>query len=154
MEYTDVDLGDVAADAASDARAVEPDRPLAVTVEGDAPIVVRGNEPALRQVLANLLANVRAHTPPDTAASVIVSRNGTHAVVAVSDEGPGMDDEVAEHAFERFYRADTARTRAAGGTGLGLAIVESIARAHGGTATVATAPGEGTRFEIKLPVSR
>ncbi len=153
LNFTDVDLGGIAADAVNDARVVEPERPLAISVTGDAPVVVRGNEPALRQVLTNLLANVRAHTEPLTPALVTVTRNGQHAVLAVSDEGPGMEDDVASHVFERFYRADKARARAAGGTGLGLAIVESIARAHGGSATVATAPGEGTRFEIKLPLS-
>jgi two-component system OmpR family sensor kinase len=153
MEFTDVDLGDIATDAVNDARAVEPERPITIAVEGDSPVVVRGNDPALRQVLANLLGNVRAHTPADTPAAVTVRRNGTSAIVAVSDEGPGMTDEVAAHVFERFYRADTARTRAAGGSGLGLSIVDSIARAHGGEATVATAPGEGTRFEIKLPIT-
>ena len=153
MEFTDVDLGEIATDAVNDARAVEPDRPIFVRVESDDPVVVRGSDPALRQVLANLLGNVRAHTPPETPATVTVTRNGTSAIVAVADEGPGMDEAVAAHVFERFYRADAARTRAAGGSGLGLSIVESIARAHGGTATVSSAPGEGARFEIKLPIT-
>ena len=153
MEFTSVDLGDIAADAVNDAHAVEPERPIAISVEGGAPVVVRGNDPALRQVLANLLGNVRAHTPAGTPASVTVARNGTHAIVAVADEGPGMSDDVAAHVFERFYRADVARTRAAGGSGLGLSIVESIARAHGGSVDVASAPGEGTRFEVKLPIT-
>jgi two-component system, OmpR family, sensor kinase len=152
LNFTDVDLGGLATDAVGDARVVEPDRPVAIAIDGDAPVVVRGNEPALRQVLANLLANVRAHTPPKTPALVTVTRNGEHAVLAVADEGPGMHDDVAAHVFERFYRADKARARAAGGTGLGLAIVESIARAHGGSVSVASAPGEGARFEIKLPL--
>jgi two-component system OmpR family sensor kinase len=149
MEFADVDLGDIATDAVNDARAVEPERPITINV--DPSVIVRGNEPALRQVLANLLGNVRAHTPPDAATTVTVSRNGTDAVIAVADDGPGMPEGVAAHVFERFYRADSARTREAGGTGLGLSIVEGIARAHGGTATVTSAPGAGTRFEIKLP---
>lgn len=153
MEFGAVDLGDIAADAVNDARAVEPDRSVTITVDGDEPVVVRGNEPALRQVLANLLGNVRAHTPPDAAATVSVRREDDQAIIAVDDEGPGMPDDVAAHVFERFYRADSARTREAGGTGLGLSIVEAIARAHGGSASVSSAPGEGTRFEIKLPAS-
>ena len=153
MELADVDLGELATDAVNDARAVEPDRRIELRIESDDPIVVHGNDPALRQVLANLLGNVRAHTPADTPATVTVSRNGTSAIVAVADEGPGMDDDVAQHVFERFYRADAARTRAVGGSGLGLSIVESIARAHGGEATVASAPGEGARFEIRLPLT-
>ncbi|HVV36378.1 MAG TPA: HAMP domain-containing sensor histidine kinase [Acidimicrobiales bacterium] len=153
MEFSNVNLGEIANDAVNDARAVEPDRPITVAVAGGEPIVVRGNDPALRQVMSNLLGNVRAHTPPQTPATVTVSRNGKFVTIAVSDEGPGMPEDVAAHAFERFYRADAARTRAAGGSGLGLSIVESIARAHGGEATVTSAPGKGTRFEVKLPVS-
>jgi len=144
----DVDLADIANDAVADARAVEPDRPIDVSV---VPAVVHGDEPALRQVVANLLANVRAHTTPATPTSVTVRVDNGTAEIAVSDEGPGMPDDVAAHVFERFYRADEARAH--GGTGLGLAIVDSIVRAHGGTASVTTAEGEGARFAVTLPLA-
>ena len=147
-EHHDIDLAAIAIDAVADARAVEPERVIDLHVT---PAIVRGNEPALRQVAANLIANVRAHTPTGTPASVSVSIEGDHAELAVADEGPGMTDEVAAHVFERFYRADEARTH--GGTGLGLAIVDSIARAHRGTATVSSAVGEGTRFAVSLPLA-
>jgi len=94
---------------------------------------------------------VRAHTPAGTPASVAVRVEDGTAELAVSDEGPGMADDVAAHVFERFYRAD--ESRAHGGTGLGLAIVDSIARAHGGTAEVSSAVGEGARFAITLPLA-
>jgi two-component system OmpR family sensor kinase len=150
VERTAVDLAGVASDAVADARAVEPDRPIDLEA---APVTVDGNEPALRQVAANLLANVRTHTPAGTPARVIVTQEDGFAELVVADEGPGMDTDVAARVFERFYRADSARTRAAGGTGLGLAIVESIARAHGGSVTVASAPGEGARFTVRIPVT-
>jgi two-component system OmpR family sensor kinase len=114
MEFGAVDLGDIARDAVNDARAVDPDRSISVTVESDEPVVVRGNEAALRQVLANLLGNVHAHTPPTAAATVTVRRDGDDAVIAVRDAGPGMPADVAAHVFERFYRADAARTREVG----------------------------------------
>ncbi len=148
VERHDVDLADIARDAVADARAVEPGRPIDVSV---VPAIVNADEPALRQVVANLLANVRAHTPGDTPARVTVRVDDGSAELAVSDEGPGMADDVAAHVFERFYRADD--SRAHGGTGLGLAIVDSIARAHGGTATVMSAEGEGARFAITLPLA-
>ena len=74
-------------------------------------------------------------------------------VLRVADEGPGMDPADADRAFERFYRADASRTRQAGGTGLGLAIVSSLVAAHGGTVELATAPGEGATFTVRLPRS-
>jgi len=147
-ERRDVDLADIVTDAVADARAVEPDRQIDVSVVS---AVVHADEPALRQVVANLLANVRAHTPAGTPASVAVRVEDGTAELAVSDEGPGMADDVAAHVFERFYRAD--ESRAHGGTGLGLAIVDSIARAHGGTAEVSSAVGEGARFAITLPLA-
>ena len=147
MERTDVDLADIATDAVADARAVEPDRTIDVSV---VPAVVHADEPALRQVVANLLANVRAHTPAQTPARVTVRADNGFAEIAVEDEGPGMSDDVAAHVFERFFRADESRTH--GGTGLGLAIVDSIAKAHGGAASVTSSEGHGARFAVRLPL--
>nr|BFE58555.1 hypothetical protein GCM10020063_030810 [Dactylosporangium thailandense] len=83
-----------------------------------------------------------------------VAVRNEEAVLAVSDDGPGMTQEDAERVFERFYRTDPSRTRAAGGSGLGLAIVASIVQAHGGRVTLETALGEGARFEVHLPLHR
>lgn len=149
-ERHDVDLATIATDAVADARAVEPDRTIDVCV---VPAVVHGDEPALRQVVANLLTNVRAHTPAGTPTCVTVRVDDDVAELAVQDEGPGLTPHVAAHVFERFYRADDARTtRPEGGSGLGLAIVDSIVRAHGGTAEVTSPEGHGARFTIRIPL--
>ncbi|WP_067810764.1 sensor histidine kinase [Actinomadura kijaniata] len=153
-----VDLGALAAEAVDDARVLAPGRPLLLETETDGgPVMVRGDADRLRQVLANLLSNVRQHTPDGTGARVrVVARDG-QAVVEVADGGPGLDEEQARHVFERFFRADPSRARTAGGgrgegTGLGLAIVAAVAGAHGGSAEVDPAPGEGAVFRVRLPL--
>jgi two-component system OmpR family sensor kinase len=120
------------------------------------PVVVEGDEHQLRQVVGNLLANARAHTPPGTPVRVSVRFDaGTSlAHLEVADEGPGMAPDVAAHVFDRFFRADASRGRGAGagaGSGLGLAIVAGIAESHGGRAGVESAPGAGSRFVVELP---
>jgi two-component system OmpR family sensor kinase len=139
-----LDLCALAADAVADARAVEPERE--VRLVGAEPVMVSGDGVRLRQVLANLLANVRHHTPAGTPATVTVRADGDEAVVEVADEGPGMAEEDADHAFERFYR----RSRG-GGSGLGLAIVDAIMQAHGGAATLSASPGAGTTVTVRMP---
>jgi two-component system, OmpR family, sensor kinase len=153
VERRPVDLGVLAIDAASDARAVAPERTVrAQTEEG---VVVEGDEHRLRQVLANLVRNALVHTPPWAIVRVSVRRepDGGPAVAEVADDGPGMSRDQAAHAFDRFYRADSGRARDRGGSGLGLAIVQAIANAHGGRATLATAPGGGTRVRVELPAA-
>jgi two-component system OmpR family sensor kinase len=119
-------------------------------------VFVIGDEPRLRQIVGNLLENAQVHTPVEAPVRIEVGVRDGIAVLAVIDTGPGIDPEQAAHVFERFYRGtppgsgDTApRTQ---GSGLGLAIVKTIAEAHGGAATVASRPGEGSRFEITLPL--
>jgi two-component system OmpR family sensor kinase len=112
---------------------------------------VTGDPERLRQVIDNLLANVRAHTPPDAAATVHLRREGTAAILEVADSGAGLSAEQAAHVFERFYRGDPARSRDHGGAGLGLSIVAAIVQAHGGTVGVETTPGSGTTFRVSLP---
>ena len=145
-----VDLRALAADAVADARAAEPERPLQLDVNG--PVLVTGDDARLRQVLSNLLANVRTHTPVDAPASVWVRAVDGEARVEVRDSGPGLDPTDAEQAFERFFRADASRHRSSGGSGLGLAIVQAVTEAHGGHAGVESAPGEGATFWVELPV--
>ncbi|GAA2646170.1 sensor histidine kinase [Paractinoplanes durhamensis] len=140
-----VDLSRLATDAVADAAAVEPDRPL--TAETPAECLVTGDEDALRQVLANLLANVRAHTPPGSPARVRVTPAPAGVRVEVADEGPGMDPAAAAHAFERFWRADPGRS-AGGGAGLGLAIVADVVHAHGGAVGI-----DGSTVWFTLPGS-
>jgi two-component system OmpR family sensor kinase len=145
-----VRLAQLADEAVRDARAVEPDRPIDLAVE---PVVVEGDEGQLRQVVGNLLTNARTHTPAGTPVHVTVALDGTagRARLEVADDGPGMAPEVAAKVFDHFFRADASRARAAGGTGLGLAIVQGIADAHGGTASVASEVGRGSRFTVELP---
>jgi two-component system, OmpR family, sensor kinase len=149
LERAPVEVDEVAREAVEAARLIEPERPIQLDTE---PATVIGDSARLRQVMDNLLANVRSHTPSGAPASVRVSRRNGHAVIEVADSGPGLDREQASKAFERFYRADPSRSRDAGGTGLGLAIVSAIAEAHGGTTAVLSAPGDGATFTIELPV--
>ncbi|HYJ67934.1 MAG TPA: HAMP domain-containing sensor histidine kinase [Nocardioidaceae bacterium] len=140
-----VDLAGLVRDAASDLGAVEPDRPVRIEVPDD-PVVVRGDDAQLRQVVGNLLSNVRVHTPTDAAVTVTVTPQGQ---LRIADEGPGMGSEEAARMFDRFFRASPDRSD---GSGLGLSIVQAVIEAHGGTVGVDTAPGEGTAVTVALPV--
>lgn len=104
------------------------------------------------QVLVNLLANAVHHTPDGGEISVSASRIDDNIVVSVTDSGPGIAKEDLPHVFDRFYRTDRARDRAAGGTGLGLAIVKGIITAHKGSIRVESEPGVSTTFTFSLPV--
>ena len=115
-----------------------------------------GDDARLRQVIGNLMTNALVHTPSDAAVTLrLSSAPDNRAVIEVSDTGPGLSAQQREHVFERFYRADEARTRrtdrAATGTGLGLAIVAAIVRAHHGTVEVISEPGQGATFRVSLP---
>lgn len=152
LEREPVDLVRLAREATGDFAAADPDRPLARDLDGSA--VVIGDPIRLRQVIDNLLANVRTHTPADAPARVSVRRNGSWAEVTVADEGPGIAAEDQRRIFERFWRGDPARGRTgAGGSGLGLSIVDSLVRAHGGAVAVESAPGRGTAFTLRLPLA-
>jgi signal transduction histidine kinase len=155
LTFAPVDLGAIAGDAVHDARAVQPERPVVLHLDEsltEAPVIV-GDEARLRQVVGNLVTNALRHTPPATRVTVTIGEEGGHVVLAVADEGPGMAPEEARRVFERFYRVEASRSREAGGTGLGLAIVASLVAAHGGSVDVATAPGEGATFTVRLPRS-
>ncbi len=162
-ERAPVDLAALAVQAADDLRVAEPGRP--VTVVAPVPVLVDGDEHQLRQLVGNLLANARVHTPAGTPVVVRVGPDGANdtpgggaaaagtAVLEVADRGPGIPTADRPHVFERFYRVDPARTRASGGAGLGLAIVESVCAAHGGTVTAQENPGGGALFLVRLPLS-
>src|ERR1700761_224228 len=142
---TETDLALLVRDAAADAGAVEPDRPI--SVQAPDRLVVVADEPRIRQILANLLANVRDHTPPATPVELRLSAAPGGALIEVADSGPGMTPDDAARAFDRFHRS----TRDAGGSGLGLSIVQAIAAAHNGHADLTSAPGWGTLVRIWLP---
>jgi two-component system, OmpR family, sensor kinase len=145
-----VQLHDVVADAVETARMVDPDRPIDVDAE---PATVLGDRDRLRQVIDNLLANVRAHTPSGAPAHVRLRPVDGIARLEVADSGPGLDAAQCDHVFERFYRADRSRSRASGGAGLGLSIVAAVTDAHRGRATVVSAPGEGATFRVEIPLA-
>ena len=132
-----VDLLSLAADAVHDARLLAPARTIDLSVQPGAAFLVIGDEPRLRQVIGNLMSNALTHTPDGTPIEVSIGSgtldprrpNSSPAVTLdVTDHGPGMTPEQAQRVFERFYRADQARTRATGGSGLGLAIVDAPRR--------------------------
>ncbi|WP_319459530.1 HAMP domain-containing sensor histidine kinase [Micromonospora sp. RTP1Z1] len=153
-----VELPVLASDAVQAARAVDPDRRIELDIEpGAGALVVLGDDARLRQVIGNLMTNALTHTPPDASVTLrLRTEPGNLAVVEVADTGPGLTPEQAERVFERFYRADAARTRRAGGaatsTGLGLAIVAALVAAHHGTVEVTETPGGGATFRVKLPL--
>lgn len=152
LEQRRVDLLALASDAVHDAQTVAPARPIGMQVfDGPGTPEVLGDEARLRQVLSNLMANALQHTPESAPVTVRVGTEGDDAVIEVCDAGPGMNTEDAQRVFERFYRADSSRTRASGGSGLGLSIVDSLVLAHGGSVSVDTAPGKGCRFRVTLP---
>ena len=149
LERHAVDLAELLVEAIGTARAVAPDRPIALKV---AEVVeVTGDRDRLRQVIDNLLANVRAHTPAGTRTTIELRAERGSAVLRVSDEGPGMTTEQAARAFERFFRGDPSRTRSTGGTGLGLSIVEALVNAHQGSVQLASTTGAGVTVTVTLP---
>ncbi len=152
LEHAPVDLLQLARDAVHDGRAIEPARSidLEVVASGAAP-VVSGDASRLRQVLGNLVSNALTHT--DAPVVVRVSTHTGAAVVEVVDKGPGIPEEERGKVFERFYRADTSRTRASGGTGLGLSIVAALVAAHRGVVEVDETPGGGATFRVTLPLA-
>jgi two-component system OmpR family sensor kinase len=115
--------------------------------------VIAGDEDRLRQVVGNLVGNVRSHTPAESALEVLVRRDGAEAEVRVVDHGPGIPAADGASVFDRFYRADPGRSRDRGGSGLGLAIVASIVDAHGGRVWHEPTPGGGATFVVRLPLT-
>jgi two-component system OmpR family sensor kinase len=164
LEQIPVDLRVVAADAVAAAHVVAPARPVSLdVVTGTGPLIVTGDELRIRQVVSNLMTNALTYTPAETPVvlrlSADVGSAGRLAQVDVVDSGPGLDDDHMAHAFERFYRGDTARTRRAegghsSGTGLGLAIVAALVKAHGGTVEARRTPGGGATFRVRLPLEQ
>ena len=155
-----VDLSRLVVDAVSDARAAGPDHEWRIDLPEE-PVIAHGDAPRLTQVIANLLANARVHTPAGTTVTTSARREGADGGVAsgdatdrvvleVRDDGPGIDPQLVPTVFERFVRGDGSRARATGGTGLGLAIVSAVVEAHGGRAEVRSTAGD-TEFRVILP---
>ncbi|MFC5137556.1 sensor histidine kinase [Actinomycetospora rhizophila] len=146
-----VDLTRLVVDAVTDAHAAAPEHRWSLDL-GDEPVEVVGDPERLHQVVANLLANARTHTPPGTRVTV-----GLHTVdgavrLDVADDGPGIPPDLLPHVAERFARGDTGRARTTGSTGLGLSIVSAVVAEHGGELRIASEPGD-TRFTVDLPAA-
>jgi two-component system, OmpR family, sensor kinase len=145
------DLEAVLAEMVADHAMLHPGWPISFSSDGGSDLV--GDELRIRQAVANLLANARAHTPLGTSITVALATAGDDRTVEVSDSGPGIAAGDLPHLFERFYRVDASRARRSGGSGLGLAIVQAIAEAHGGSVSVSSVEGEGASFTIVLPIA-
>lgn len=144
-----VDLGVLVRDVATDLRVIAPDR--VITVEAPDSFVVTGDRDRLTQAVIGLTSNAVRHTQPGTPVWLRVVRVPGAVRIDVADAGAGIPPEHRPYVFERFHRVGPGRSSASGGAGLGLAIVESIARAHGGSAAVASDVGRGSTFSITLP---
>jgi two-component system, OmpR family, sensor kinase len=151
LEREPLDLVRVVVESVDAARAIEPER----RIDLDVPSMLRlaGDAGRLRQVIDNLLDNVRVHTPAGTPAHVRLAADADRAVLEVADEGPGMPAGTADRIFERFFRGDPARSRDTGGAGLGLSIVAAIVEAHGGTVGVAGRDAGGAVFTVRVPLA-
>jgi two-component system OmpR family sensor kinase len=150
LQIVPVELVSVGAEAVQTAVTVGPAWPVRFTAPR--PLEVMGDPVRLRQIIDNLLANVRAHTPEGTTTTVQVEQVGAQAEIRVRDTGPGLPAEEAARVFERFYRIDAARARTHGGSGLGLSIVSAIVTAHGGTVWAESAPGQGMTVTVRIPI--
>lgn len=150
LDRAPVDLRQVVLDAAADHEALGADHPL--TVDAAEPVVVAGDESSLRQVVGNLLANARTHTPEGTQVRLALRPDGPGwAVLEVADDGPGIPAEHLDKVFERFNRGDPSRARATGGSGLGLSIVSGLVGAHGGTVEASNGATGGAVLRLRLP---
>lgn len=152
IEREPVDLSILLVGAVSDAHVAGRDHTWRLDLPDD-PVQVLGDAARLTQVIVNLLANARAHTPPGTIVSTKLRVRGDWAELHVADNGPGIPEALQPEVFERFARGDSSRSRAAGSTGLGLSIVAAVVTAHQGSVAVASRPG-WTEFTVRLPVLR
>jgi two-component system OmpR family sensor kinase len=149
LEQEEVDLTMLAVDAVSDAHAASRDHQWKLDVPEE-PITVIGDQARLHQVLTNLLANARVHTPAGTSVVTSLRHEGDQVRMSVTDNGPGIPESLQDKVFERFTRGDDARARTTGSTGLGLSIVSAVGAAHGGRVEVESRPGR-TSFSVLLP---
>ncbi|MFI9028871.1 sensor histidine kinase [Streptomyces sp. NPDC053560] len=151
LSYASTDLSPLAVDAVSDARAAGPGHRWRLELPEE-PALVRADAARLHQVLVNLLANARTHTPEGTTVTARVARHGPSVLLQIEDDGPGIPAATLPHVFERFARGDASRSRSAGSTGLGLAIVRAVVAAHDGEVGVDSVPGR-TVFTVRLPAA-
>jgi two-component system OmpR family sensor kinase len=153
MSSDPVNISSSIKEAVESARAAGPNHPITVTMPEE-DVYVLGDANRIHQVIANLLANARAHTPTGTPIEVDLEQTDAGTTVSVSDKGPGLSEANQERIFERFYRADPSRARTSfEGSGLGLSIVDAVMRAHGGQVSVASTLGDGATFTLFFPAN-
>ena len=157
LTISDVNLADLARDAALDSTAIAPDRQTSWSLaEGTLSddVIVRADEDKLRQVLTNLLQNARRFSPKGSSIEIEVARTRRpdRVILRVIDHGEGIPEQIRDKIFQRFWRADTSRARETGGSGLGLAIVQSIVGRHSGDIDVSETPGGGATISVSLPL--
>jgi signal transduction histidine kinase len=148
------DVGPLVEDAVKTMRAQTESAQQALSASVEAGLPHLNMDPdRIRQVLVNLLTNAHEYCPERASIEVTAALDGAEVEIAVSDDGPGMPANQLEHIFDRFTRGDAGLTQHVGGTGLGLAISRSLVELHGGTISVASKPGEGSTFRVRLPVA-
>jgi heavy metal sensor kinase len=148
-----LDIAELARTTADHMKLLAEEKHISMTCDGTDPVEVEADPSRLKQVVVNLLDNAIKYTPERGVVSVSVTQRNGNAVLEVSDSGLGISANDLPHVFERFYRADKARSRQMGGTGLGLSIVRSICLAHGGQVTVDSTEGRGSLFRVELPLA-
>ena len=154
MEMTQVDLGKLATETSEQMKLLAEEKSLAMTCAVSPGIYVEGDRSRLKQVMVNLIDNAIKYTPEGGQVNIKVRGQQNNAELEIADTGSGIPPEALPHIFERFYRADKARSRELGGTGLGLAIVKAICTAHQGEIKATSTEGQGSRFLIALPLSK
>jgi signal transduction histidine kinase len=152
MDKTRLDLGHLAASTAEQMRLLAEEKLILLRSNVATGIFVEGDRSRLQQVIVNLVANAIKYTQEGGEVEISVRGDGGAAVLEVSDNGAGISAHALPHVFERFYRADKARSRNSGGAGLGLAIVKAICTAHGAEIRVSSQEGHGSRFYVELPL--
>jgi heavy metal sensor kinase len=152
MDKTRLDLGELAATTADEMRLLAEEKSIRLQTYAAGTVHVEGDRTRLQQVIVNLVDNAIKYTQAGGTVGVSVNNEGNCAVLEVSDNGPGIPAHAMPHVFERFYRADKARSRANGGSGLGLSIVKAICAAHNAEVKVSSQEGRGTCFRVELPL--
>jgi two-component system, OmpR family, sensor kinase len=153
MDKTRLDLGELVVSTASEMTLLAEEKSIRLHSHATTGVFVEGDRTRLQQVIVNLVDNAIKYTQEGGSVGVSVGSEGDSAILEVSDNGPGIPAQALSHVFERFYRADKARSRASGGTGLGLSIVKAICAAHNAEVKVSSQEGRGTTFRVELPLS-
>src|SRR5260370_4582400 len=152
MDKTRLDLGELVTSTADEMKLLAEDKSIRLRIQAVPGINVEGDRTRLQQVIVNLIDHAIKYTQGGGRVEVRVGRAGNAAVLEVSDDGPGIPAHAVPHVFERFYRADKARSRASGGAGLGLSIVKSICAAHSAEVIVSTQECAGACVRLELPL--